>query len=953
MSHTRRPAGPLVEELESRLLFSADLDGLVPLVAPREQTAAALTPEGAQAAWEQTAQASHQQPSGGQHQVSRELVILDWRVGDVAGWREAVQAEAERSGRSIELIVLSADQGGIAQITALLAGREGLTAVHIVSHGDAQGLSLGSDRLDAASLLAQAGDVAGWASALHPDADVLLYGCDLASDQAGRSLLDDLAVLTGADVAASVDRTGAAVLGGNWELEHHVGAVNTALAVGLDFQVSWQQVLPTLTFRDGENGYTGTEDTALEQLGPNNNNSADTVLYAGRSGTYDAYQILFKFNDVVGGGASQIPQGATVTDVRLVLTITDQSTFSNPTFSINRMLVSWSDTSTWSSMGSGVDGSEARLIADVTLAESGNKTYTVGSTAALVATVQGWVNDPSTNHGWYIFNDDYSSRVGFASSEAATVAQRPRLEVTYTLPTPPSLDLDANNSSGAAGVNYNGSYTEGTPAPIADIADATVTAGAGALTGMTITLTNRPDGALESLSFNPGATPITGAYDAATGVLALSGNATAAQYQEVLRSVRYDNASDNPASATRTISVTVTDQYGQTASATSSLTVTGVNDAPVITSNGGGSTAFVSVQENRTLVTTVTASDPEGTAVSYSISGGADAARFSITAAGVLSFTSAPDFENPTDSNSDNVYEVNVRASDGSLFAVQTLYVTVTDVSNVLVVDTTADTNDSGLGSSFTIEQLNASKGADGRVSLREALIAANNTAGLDVITFNLTGATGAYGEYTFFINTTLPSITDAVYLNAASQPGYLGQPRIVLDGEGGAGNGFTLTGTADGSTIRGFVIRDFGGDGIHIQSGSDNHTIVGNYIGSFHADGSNAGVGERNASSGIQSYGANVTIGGTTAEDRNVISGNVSAYNIYLASGANGTTILGNYIGTDAAGSTAFTTTNGTHGIMVETSATQVTIGGTAAGAGNVISGFSNRGIWARPRAR
>src|SRR3989344_5612208 len=165
-----------------------------------------------------------------------------------------------------------------------------------------------------------------------------------------------------------------------------------------------------------------------------------------------------------------------------------------------------------------------------------------------------------------------------------------------------------------------------------------------------------------------------------------------------------------------------------------------------------------------------------------------------------------------------------------------------------------------------------------------------NNTAGLDTVTFSLTGATGTYGEYTITLSTTLPTISDAIYLNGASQSGYTNQPIIVLDGNGGSGNGFPLNSSADGSTIRGFVIRDFAADGIHIDSGSDGHTIVGNFIGSFNADGSNAGTVERNGSAGIDSNGANVVIGGTTAADRNVISGNTSAYNIYLATGANGT---------------------------------------------------------------
>ena len=64
------------------------------------------------------------------------------------------------------------------------------------------------------------------------------------------------------------------------------------------------------------------------------------------------------------------------------------------------------------------------------------------------------------------------------------------------------------------------------------------------------------------------------------------------------------------------------------------VTVTNVNDnAPVITSNGGGATAAVNVAENTTAVTTVTATDPDaGATLTYSIVGGADAAKFTINA---------------------------------------------------------------------------------------------------------------------------------------------------------------------------------------------------------------------------------------------------------------------------------------------------------------------------------
>lgn len=104
---------------------------------------------------------------------------------------------------------------------------------------------------------------------------------------------------------------------------------------------------------------------------------------------------------------------------------------------------------------------------------------------------------------------------------------------------------------------------------------------------------------------------------------------------------------------------------------------------PTITSNGGGDTATVSVAENSTAVTTVTASDPDaGASLTYSISGGADAARFTInTTTGALSFVTAPNFESPTDAGGNNVYDVVVQVSDGSLMDSQAIAVTVTDVS--------------------------------------------------------------------------------------------------------------------------------------------------------------------------------------------------------------------------------------------------------------------------------
>ncbi|MGZ8286175.1 MAG: cadherin domain-containing protein [Allosphingosinicella sp.] len=110
------------------------------------------------------------------------------------------------------------------------------------------------------------------------------------------------------------------------------------------------------------------------------------------------------------------------------------------------------------------------------------------------------------------------------------------------------------------------------------------------------------------------------------------------------------------------------------------VTVGNVAEAPVIASGGGGASGSASVAENSVAVAVVAATDPDGGTVTYSIAGGADAARFTINAeTGALQFVAAPDWELPTDSNQDNVYAVVVRAGDGQLFDDQALNVSVTN----------------------------------------------------------------------------------------------------------------------------------------------------------------------------------------------------------------------------------------------------------------------------------
>lgn len=177
---------------------------------------------------------------------------------------------------------------------------------------------------------------------------------------------------------------------------------------------------------------------------------------------------------------------------------------------------------------------------------------------------------------------------------------------------------------------------------------------------------------------------IIGQWDAASGTLTLTGVATVAEYQAALRSVTYFNGSDNPGTALRSVEFVVTDDAGLASTpAARDVQVNAIDDAPTIISDGGGASAVVTVPENQTAVTTVVAHDVEGDAVTYSIAGGADAARFAIDASsGRLSFVRAPDFEAPADAAASNVYRLLLRADDGrGGSATQAMSVLVTNVN--------------------------------------------------------------------------------------------------------------------------------------------------------------------------------------------------------------------------------------------------------------------------------
>jgi len=153
----------------------------------------------------------------------REAAFIDTGV---AGYQTLI--DGIRPG--VEVLLLDAGEGGLAQIAQWASTHAGYDAIHLLSHGSEGVLHLGRDTLTADSL-DQAdvqAELQALGQALTADGDLLIYGCDFAQGAGGQALLASLAAQTSADVAASTDATGAAARGGNWVLERQVGQIDVA-----------------------------------------------------------------------------------------------------------------------------------------------------------------------------------------------------------------------------------------------------------------------------------------------------------------------------------------------------------------------------------------------------------------------------------------------------------------------------------------------------------------------------------------------------------------------------------------------------------------------------------------------------------------------------------------------------------------------------------------------------
>jgi hypothetical protein len=230
-----------------------------------------------------------------------------------------------------------------------------------------------------------------------------------------------------------------------------------------------------------------------------------------------------------------------------------------------------------------------------------------------------------------------------------------------------------------------------------------------------------------------------------------------------------------------------------------------------------------------------------------------------------------------------------------------------------------------------------------GTCTLRAAIQEANATTGADTIEFNISTT----GVATITPASPLPKITRPLTIDGYSQPGARQNTRAVgsdadleIELSGAAAPGADgLVIHASNSTVKGLVINRWNQGILFDDSNATDNKVTGNYIGT-----DPSGTQSVGNFAGVRfQYGSNNTLGGTTAAERNVLSGNQFSGVSVGDGGTTGNRVVGNYIGIDASGTKDLG--NAQFGVNID-DAPQTTIGGTTAGTRNVISGNGMNGI-------
>ncbi|PAB25620.1 Ig-like domain-containing protein [Pseudomonas savastanoi] len=181
------------------------------------------------------------------------VVFVDSRVKDSASLLAGVAPGAQ-------VVELDATKDGLQQIADYLGSHQGVSSVQIIAHGNSGDLWPGNSYVSADNIAQRSALLAEIGNDMNVGGDILIYACNTAEGDTGLSFVDSLATLTGRDVAASTNRTGA---GGDWDLEIATGSIESVSALSRQSMDAYQWGLATFTVTSTSNTGAGSLRDAL------------------------------------------------------------------------------------------------------------------------------------------------------------------------------------------------------------------------------------------------------------------------------------------------------------------------------------------------------------------------------------------------------------------------------------------------------------------------------------------------------------------------------------------------------------------------------------------------------------------------------------------------------------------------------------------------------------------
>ena len=170
----------------------------------------------------------------------RALAIIDSRIDNI----EFLIAETKPG---TEILVLHPHSDGVSQIDAALKSHSNISSLHLIAHGSPGCLYLGNIQLSSDTLTKYSSKLKLWSETLN-NKDVLIYGCEVAQGQIGKSFLQQLHQLTGANLAASVAKVGYIAETINWELSTCIGKITTDIVFSSYLQTNYRGHFAEVSF---------------------------------------------------------------------------------------------------------------------------------------------------------------------------------------------------------------------------------------------------------------------------------------------------------------------------------------------------------------------------------------------------------------------------------------------------------------------------------------------------------------------------------------------------------------------------------------------------------------------------------------------------------------------------------------------------------------------------------